>query len=312
MTHPPSVETTMTRQTWAMLGLLSLMWGCSFPFIKIAVGGAPPLTIVLARVSIGALALLPAVLVARDAFPRGWPVWGAFFAMAFLGNVVPWSLSVWGQQGLTSALAAIINATTPLFAVIVGHFFLADERLRANRLAGVVVGFVGVAVLIGPSALVHGEGRLASELAIICAAICYALSGVVGRKFARFGVSPMQSALGQLLASTVMMAPLALAIDQPWRLPAPSAPQIFAILALGLMSTALAYILFFRILARAGATNVMLVTLLVPVTAFSVGALFLGERLEPRNLLGMAFIAAGLGLIDGRPLTWLRGKLLRV
>lgn len=306
---PMQVETTMTRQTWVMLGALSLLWGCSFPFIKVAVGGAPPLTVVLLRVTIGALALAPVLVLAREKIPRGGAVWTAFFGMALLNNVVPWSLSVWGQQSLTTAVAAIINATTPLFSVIVGHFFLADERMRANRLAGVLVGFVGVAVLIGPTALTQGSDKLLPELAFIAAAISYAFSGIVGRKFARFGLTPLQAAQGQLTASALMMAPLALAFDHPWTLPMPTGPQVFSILGLGLLSTALAFILFFRILARAGATNVMLVTLLVPVTAFIIGAIFLGERLEARNFVGMAFIAAGLGLIDGRPLTYARARL---
>jgi len=306
----PFVETSMSLRTWAMLGLLSLMWGCSFPFVKVALGGVTPLTLVMLRVTIAVVALTPVLFFSPEGFPRGARVWTAFLAIGALNNVIPWSLSVWAQQSLTSSLAAIINAATPLFSVLLAPFFLADERLRANRLAGVVVGFAGVAVLIGPGALGHGAGGVLPELALLSATVAYAFGGIVGRSYARLGLTPLQAAHGQLAASSVMIAPLALIVEQPWTLPLPTPPQIACVLALGVMSTAVAFILFFRILARAGATNALLVTLLVPVTAFLVGAAFLGEKLEPRNFAGLGFIAVGLGLIDGRPLRYIRNRLL--
>jgi drug/metabolite transporter (DMT)-like permease len=306
-----AVETAMTPRTWAMLFALSLLWGCSFPFIKIALGGFPPLTLVLARVTLAALALAPVLMFAGTGFPRGAPVWRAFVAMAVLNSVIPWSLSFWAQQSLPSALGAILNATTPLFAVLVSHFFLPDERLRANRLAGVIVGFVGVAVLIGPETLLGGGERVVAQLAFLAAALSYAFSGVVGRRFVRLGITPVQSTFGQMCAASLFMAPLALIVEQPWIMPPPNTTEILAMLGLALMSTAVAFLLFFRILARAGATNVMLVTLLVPVSAILIAGVFLDERLEPRNFLGMGFIALGLGLIDGRPVQWVRTRLSR-
>ena len=305
----PAVETSMSLRTWAMLGLLSLMWGCSFPFVKVALGGVTPLTLVMLRVVIAVAALTPVLFFAPEGFPRGPKIWAAFLVIGALNNVIPWSLSVWAQQSMTSSLAAIINAATPLFSVLLAPFFLADERLRANRLAGVIVGFAGVAVLIGPGALGHGASGVLPELALLSATVAYAFGGIVGRSYARLGLTPLQAAHGQLAASSVMIAPLALIVEKPWTLPMPSAVQIACVLALGVMSTAVAFILFFRILARAGATNALLVTLLVPVTAFIVGASFLGEPLEPRNFAGLAFIAAGLGLIDGRPLRYLMARL---
>lgn len=304
----PAVETSMSLRTWAMLGLLSLMWGCSFPFVKVALGGVPPLTLVMLRVVIAVVALTAVLAVSPEGFPCGRKIWLAFLAIGALNNVVPWSLSFWAQQSLTSSFAAIINATTPLFSVLLAPFFLADERLRANRLIGVIVGFLGVAVLIGPGALGHGAAGVLPELALLSAAVAYAFGGIVGRSYAKLGLTPLQSAHGQLAGSSVLIAPMALAYDQPWTLPMPTTTQILCVAALGLISTAVAFILFFRILARAGATNALLVTLLVPVTAFIVGAIFLGEPLELRNLAGLAFIAAGLGLIDGRPLRYVRSK----
>ena len=305
----PAVEISMSLRTWGMLGLLSLMWGCSFPFVKVALGGVPPLTLVMLRVTIAVVALTAVLALSPEGFPRGRKIWLAFLAIGALNNVVPWSLSFWAQQSLTASFAAIINATTPLFSVLLAPFFLADERLRANRLIGVIVGFIGVAVLIGPGVLETGAGHILPELALLAAAVAYAFGGIVGRSYARLGLTPLQSAHGQLAGSSVMIVPMSLAIEQPWRLPMPSNVQIACVLALGFVSTAVAFILFFRILARAGATNALLVTLLVPVTAFMAGALFLGETLELRNLAGLAFIAAGLGLIDGRPLRYIQSRL---
>ena len=303
------LETAMSSRTWAMLFALSLLWGCSFPFVKVAVAGVPPMTLVLVRVAIAAAMLLPVIGLAREKFPRGRALWGGFFAMALLNNLIPWTLSVWAQQFVPSALAAIMNAATPLLSVVVGHFLLVDEPLRANRFAGVLVGFIGVAILIGPGALLD-RSRLLAELALLGAAVSYAFSGVVGRRFATLGASALQSAFGQMTAGALMMAPLALAIEQPWNVAMPTSTQLEAVAGLAIMSTAVAYLLFFRILARAGATNVMLVTLLVPPTAILIGWLFLGERLDPQAFAGLGFIAAGLALIDGRAVTLARSAFV--
>ena len=307
--NPLRIETAMGARTWALLLVLSIVWGCTFGLVKMVVVAVPPLTLVFLRVSIAAAALWCVLKATGAGVPRGREVWKTFFLMGLLNSALPWSLFFWGQQSLPSSLGAILNATTPLFSVLVGHFFLADERMRANRLAGVVVGFIGVATLIGPSLLMQNGPNVWAELAFILAALSYAFSGVVGRRVTRYQFSPVQAAFCQLTAASILIAPVAMAIDQPWRLPAPDGLQIASVLGLALVATAMAFILFFRILARAGATNVMLVTLLVPVTAILVGALVFGERLEPRNFLGMGFIALGLGLIDGRPLNWLRARL---
>ncbi len=308
MSSTPQIETAMAPRTWAMLFGLSLLWGCSFPFVKVAVGGVPPMTLVLARVAIAAVVLALVLLLTRTSLPRDARLWRMFFVMSALNNAIPWTLSFWAQQFIPSALAAILNAATPLCSVVVGHFLLADEKLKANRLAGVVVGFIGVAILIGPGALLDREKFLA-ELALLGAAVSYAFSGVFGRRFATSGISATQSAFGQMTAGAFIMAPLALAIERPWNVSMPTPAQWQAVLGLAVLSTAAAYLLFFRILARAGATNVMLVTLLVPPTAILVGWAFLGERLDPGAFVGLGFIAVGLALIDGRLLSAARAKL---
>lgn len=294
------VNRTMTANEWAMLFALSLLWGGSFLFTGIAVRELPPLVIVTLRVSLAALMLLVALRMTDLALPRSREAWAAFFGMGFLNNVVPFCLIVWAQTHIASGLAAILNATTPLFTVLVAHVATRDERATGNRLAGVVVGFLGVALMIGPAAL-GGLGRdVLAQLAVLAAALSYAFAGVFGRRFRRMGIAPLATAAGQVMASTAMLTPLAIIIERPWTLAMPSAATWAAILGIAALSTALGYVLYFRILATAGATNLLLVTFLIPVSAIVLGALVLGERLSAQHFAGMALIGAGLAAIDGR------------
>lgn len=290
----------MSGRDWAMLTALSVIWGGSFFFTGIAVKELPPLTIVAARVGLAALALLVGLRIAGIPMPRSPKVWAAFFGMGLMNNMIPFSLIVWGQGHIASGLASILNATTPLFGVVVAHLLTRDERMTGGRLAGTIVGFAGVALMIGPSALSGLGSHLMAELAVLGAALSYSLAGIFGRRFKAMGINPIVTATGQISASAVLMIPLALFIDKPWTLPIPSVPTIAAIVAIALISTALAYIIFFRILASAGATNLMLVTFLIPVSAILLGWLFLGEVLAMQHFIGMATIVAGLVLIDGR------------
>lgn len=290
----------MTSLEWGLLLTLSLLWGGSFFFVGIAVDELPPFTVVVLRVGLAAIALHLVVRARGLHMPRDPKLWGAFLAMGFLNNVVPFSLIVWGQTQIASGLASILNATTPLFGVVVAHFLTSDERLSGGRLVGVLIGFTGVVFMIGPAALGGVGGNVLAQIAVLGAALFYAISGVYGRRFGRMKVSPLITATGQITASTLMLLPLALFVDQPWSLPVPGPETWAAIAGLSLLSTALAYILFFRILATAGATNIMLVTFLIPVSAILLGALVLAEHLDPRHFLGMALIFAGLAAIDGR------------
>lgn len=301
----------MTGGEWAILIGLSVLWGGSFFFIGVAVKAVPPFTIVFSRVALAALILLAVVRLFGPGMPWTGRVWRAFFVMGFLNNLVPFSLLVWGQTQIASGLASILNATTPLFAVLVAHLLTDDEKLSAGRLFGIVVGFSGVAVMLGRGAfsgLATGDTLLA-ELACLGAALSYAFAGVFGRRFKRMGVSPMQTATGQVTASAVMLAPVALLVDRPWTLANPGIAVWLALLALAVAATAFAYILYFRLLATAGAVNLLLVTLLVPVSAILLGFLVLGERLAPEHFAGMALIALGLAAIDGRPVRRLRRAL---
>jgi drug/metabolite transporter (DMT)-like permease len=299
----------MTPQLWGMLVLLSVIWGASFFFAAVALSGFPPLTIVFGRVAIAAVVLVLLCQALGLALPRGREAWLAVAGMGLLNNAVPFSLIIVGQQFIPSGLAAVVNAATPVFGVLCAHLLTRDEPATANRLAGALMGLAGVAILAGPAAFAAGgAAELFGILLCLGACLSYGLSGVWSRRIARVGLAPIPTAAGQCVASSLMVLPLVVLFDRPWTLPAPPMEAVLAVIAFGLFPTALAYVLFYWTLARAGATNTMLVTLLVPVTALLLGTLVLGEVLAPRHFAGMAVIAAGLLVIDGRLLARLRGR----
>ncbi len=290
---------TMNTREWAILGLLSVIWGGSFFFNGIAVKGLPPLVIVWLRVALAALALHLVLRALGQRLPRDRRIWGAFLVMGLFNNMVPFSLLVWGQTHIAGGLASILNATTPLFTVVVAHVWTSDDRMTGGRVAGILAGVAGVAAMIGPTALGGLGSDLLAELACLGAALSYGISGNFGRRFGRMGVSPLHTAAGQVTASATLLLPIVLLVDRPWALAMPGIGVWIAVAGLALLSTAFAYLLFFRLLATAGASNLSLVTFLVPVSAILLGTLFLGEHLEPRHFAGMALI--GLAAIDGRP-----------
>lgn len=294
------VNQSMSLGSWLTLIVLSVLWGGSFFFVGVAVDALPLLTIVILRVGLAAIALNVVVIALGQRLPMEPRVWWAFIGMGLLNNMVPFTLIVWGQSHIASGLASILNAATPLFAVVVAHLLTSDERLTARRVIGVVLGFVGVVIVIGPSVLSGLGVNVLAQLAVLGAALSYALAGVFGRRFARWGITPLVAATGQVSASTVLLLPLALWVDRPWLLAAPGIEIWGAIVGLALLSTALAYILYFRILATSGATNILLVTFLIPVSAILLGALILGEQLAVSHFVGIGVIGLGLAAIDGR------------
>lgn len=305
----PSPQTNMSLFEWALLLMLSALWGGAYFFNGIATDEMPTFVIVLGRVGGGAIGLLILLRVLDQRLPRDFAIWRAFFAMALLNNVIPFSLIVWGQAHIASGVASILNATTPLFTVIVAHLLTTDERMTGQKLTGVIIGFAGVAVMIGVEAAKTLGLDVVGQVACLAAALSYAFAAIYGRRFRAMKIQPMTTATGQVIMSTLVLAPLAIFVDQPWTLPMPSAGAIGAIIGLALLCTSLGYFLYFRILATAGATNVSLVTLLIPVTAILLGALFLGEALSLRHWIGISLIAVGLAAIDGRPWRAVRRKL---
>ena len=292
---------------WGILIALSILWGGSFFFLEIMLRAWPPFTVVLARVGFGALVLWAFMLATGRAMPRDWRIWRAFAIVAFLGNALPFVLFAWGQQRIDSGLASILNATTPLWGVVVAHLFTRDERATPTKIIGVAFGLAGVVAMIGGEAFGSGVGGSAiAQIACLVATLCYALAGVYARKFAAMGVGPWAVSTGQLAAAAIMLVPLSLA-EAPWTLPAPDATVIWATLGMVILATAIPYVLYFRLIERAGASNAFLCTFLIPVVAILLGVLVLGEQIERRHLIGMALIAAGLIVIDGRSTRWLGG-----
>ena len=285
---------------WGLLVLLSLLWGGSFLCVGIAVQDLPVLTIIALRVSLAALVLWGIALFSGHQLPRGRKTWQAFLALGLLNNVIPFGLIVFGQQTIGAGLAAILNATTPLWTVLVAALFLADERFSKQKLFGVLLGLVGVIVMVGPDSLAGISRNLGAQLAVLGATLSYAFASVFGRRFAAAKISPLHTALGQVTASSFILVPLALMIDTPWASALPSQATIFAILGLAVLSTAGGYLLFFNILERAGATNVSLVTLLIPPSAIAMGMLFLEETLQGIHFIGLALIILGLLSLQGR------------
>jgi drug/metabolite transporter (DMT)-like permease len=293
----------MRAREWSLLILLSILWGGSFFFAKVALAELGPFTVVFFRVGLAALALNVVASVVGQSLWRASTPWRELVVMGALNNALPFSLIFWGQTTITSGLASILNATTPLFTVLVAHALTPDERMTVRKLFGVLAGLAGVAILIGPDL----GGGIWGQIACLAAALSYAFAGVYGRRFQAMGVAPMQAAAGQVTASTTLILPIMLIVDRPWELAAPPSVVVWAALAgLALLSTALAYVLYFRILAAAGATNLLLVTFLIPVTAILLGAAVLGERLEGRHFAGMTLIGVGLAAIDGRIASLLR------
>ena len=294
------ISSRMGLVQWSMLLLLSMLWGGSYLFVEIALLEWSPLLIVAVRVSIAAIVIWGIVLAAGLPLPQSRPAWMAFFWMGLLNNVFPFLLIVWGQKEIESGLAAILNAAAPIFSVIVAGMWLKDEPVTRSRLLGAALGLVGVAVLIGPSALAGLDANLLAQLAVLGAALSYALAGVYARRFPRLNIDPIVAAAGQLLMSSLVMIALALLFEAPSQLLESSARVWMAVVFMAVFSTALAYILYFRLLASAGATNAILVALLIPVTAVLLGTIILDERLEWSHFLGMIVIGLGLSVIDGR------------
>ncbi len=287
----------MRRQDWIELGLLSLLWGTTFFAVAVALKEVPPVTLVLARCAFAALLLVPVVWLMGQSLPKGRNTWGAFFVMAVLNNILPFTLIFYGQQYISSSLTSVLNGVTPLMSLLVARAF-AGEQMPWNKFAGVFMVLAGVAILIGPEVANLNTMSALGMLAVVAAAFCYGLSGLWGRRFK--GIPPIASAATQVTCSSILLFPLAALTDQFWTLPMPSLPTWGAILSLALLSTALAYIFFYRIMARAGSNNVMLVTLLIPVSAIALGVTFLGETLSVQQIIGATVIAVSLLVNDGR------------
>ena len=305
------IRTQMNRSDWLVLLILALIWGGAFFCIGVAVRHVQPLTYVWLRLTIAAGGLWAYVHIKRETVRLPRAAWGSILLLAILNNALPFALFGWGQTHIASGLASILNATTPIWGVVVAHLLTNDERMTPRKLAGVLLGFGGVATMIGPTLLSSLGGGALPQLACVAASLSYALAAVWARRFRRQGISPLSVTIGQLTAGAIVMLPLAMIVDRPWTQAFPPITAWSAIFALALLCTALGYVLYFRLIATSGATNALLVTLLVPPVAILLGSLFLGETLVLQDFIGLGLIALGLAAIDGRliSLAWARRQL---
>jgi drug/metabolite transporter (DMT)-like permease len=296
----PVIRRQMGARQWLLLLILGTIWGASFFFNALALkGGLPPLTIVALRVAGGTTFLWAALLALGFGPPKGLRQWRDLLVLAVINNIVPFTLIIWGQRDIASGVAAILNGTVPFFTIIVAHLFTRDEPIASKQLAGVAVALGGIGCMVGLDAIAGLGRNVIGEFAVLGAALCYGFAGVWGRRLAHH--PPLVTSASQTLVSSAVMLPLALLVDGTAPLAAASASTLLvAILGLGLLCTAVAYVLFFEILRSSGAGNVSLVTLIVPVNATLLGTLVLGEPLLLRHIVGIAAVALGLALIDGR------------
>ncbi len=283
-----------------MLALLGIIWGCSYFFIAIAVTELPPLTIAASRVVLAGAVLWCVLVVAKIRVQRSTEAFKAFLVMSLINNAIPFTLIIWAQTHIISGLTGILVATTPLFGVILAGLALRDERMTLMRLFGSGIGFAGVVFVIGVEALVGADDQVFAIFACLVAACCFAIASIFGRRFAVLGINPLVAATVQVTLSSLFLVPIALIVDEPWALTPPGVPVVFAIVALAIFPTAFGFILYFRVLASAGATNVLLVNFFVPIPAIVLGVTVLGEAMKGTHYIGLALLVVGLSLVDGR------------
>ncbi len=287
----------MSARNWGLLLLLSLLWGSSFFFYKVLVAVLPPVTVVLGRVGLAAIAMNLWLLAQGQKMPFSRALWLRFLLLGFLNTVVPFILIAWGETRISSGMASILNATTPIFMVVVAHWGTEDEKLSLGKIAGIAFGILGVMVLVGPTAI-GGTNAIWGEVAVIGASCAYGFGGVYSRRFT--DLPALQAATGQITGGAILLLPLSLLVDRPWTLPMPSLPMWASLLAIALINTALAYFVYFKMLATTGVTYISLVTFLIPVIALLLGAWFLEESITVPAVAGMIIIALGLATSDGR------------
>jgi len=291
-------QKTMSGRAWGELLLLGLLWGGSFLSIRIALDEIGFITAVAHRVFWASLVLWAVVLLGRLPIPKRPAIWGAFLVMGLLNNIIPFSLMAWGQLHIESGLTSILNAATAIFGVVVAAIVFRDERLTAQRAIGVLVGFAGVVIAIGVESLAEFDIKSMAQLSVIAGTISYAFAGSWARATLS-GLSPQVAAAGMLTGSSLIILPVAWIVEGRPSL-ALQTDTAIAIAYYALAATALAYLLYYRVLAMAGSGNLMLCTLIIPPIAILLGAWALDEALHPRAFTGFGVLALGLIILDGR------------
>jgi drug/metabolite transporter (DMT)-like permease len=283
-----------------MIGGMALLWGSAFILIEIGLRSFQPNTLVFLRMAIATPFMLVALLILKEKLPRDLASWRQLFILGALNAALPFILFFWGQQYLDSGYASVLNATTPLWGVVVAHFLTDDEKATRARIVGVIVGLAGIIVMVGPQAMGGLSADLVAQLACIVSTLFYSFAAIYGRKLGQSSMTPMAVATGQVITACLIMLPVMLWFDRPWLQPMPEMGSMLAALALGVPATAIPYLLYFKTIDRAGASNAMLVAFIMPVVAIVLGVAFLGEALTGAQIAGTVLIALGLIAIDGR------------
>lgn len=305
----PSAPLRMSLLDWSIFVLCAVLWGSAYTFNKLTIAEIPILTITGSRLLIAALILHSITIAWGQKLPWTIEAWRPFLVLTLFSNIFPFLLILYGQRETASGLTAILGATTPLFIIPLAHVFTHDEKMRSNKVAGVIVGLCGVAVVFGADAFAGWSSALVAKVAIVSAALLYAIGAIYSKRLV--GHPPLTIATMQMTCGAAITLPAALLIDQPWTGPVPSGTAIAALLGTAMLGSALSPVLYFHVLRKGGATNAMLTTLLVPVTPILLGGLLFGEKLQARELLGTAIIGLALAIIDGRLLAWLAGLVDR-
>lgn len=285
---------------WGLIAILSILWGGAFFLIEVGLRSFPPITLVFIRVGFAVPAMWIAMRIMGERLPADKRIWALLTVVGAFNCALPFTLFFWGQQYLDSSYAAILNATTPLWGVITAHFMTADEKATPSRIVGVLVGLAGIIVMVGPDAMKGFSDNLLAQLACLISTVFYSLAAIFGRRLSQSSLTPMAVATGQTMTAALLMIPIMLLVGQPWTMAMPRLDATLAGLALALVSTALAYFLYFRLIDRSGASNAQLVAFLMPILAVILGIAFLGESLSGGQIAGAGLIAVGLVILDGR------------
>ncbi|HMT41145.1 MAG TPA: DMT family transporter [Sphingorhabdus sp.] len=299
MTQSPKLDGT----GWLLIGILSILWGGAFFLIEVGLRSYPPITLVFMRLALAVPPMWIAMRLMGERLPTEPRIWGLLAIVGALNCALPFILFFWGQQYLDSGYASILNATTPLWGVITAHFLTSDEKANPARIIGVLVGMAGIVVMVGPEAMKGLSNNLLAQIACIVSTIFYSFAAIYGRRLSQSELTPMAVATGQTLVAALMMVPIVAVMDQPWAMPTPRLDSTLAGITLALLSTALAYTLYFRLIDRSGASNAQLVAFLMPILAVILGIAFLGESLTGGQIAGAGLIAVGLAILDGRLVT---------
>jgi drug/metabolite transporter (DMT)-like permease len=275
----------------ALLALLATLWGASYSFIKLGVATIPPLTLIAARTLIAGMLLLAIMRWRGLSLPRDAATWRRFLFQACLNSVVPFTLIAWAERTLDAGLATILNSTSPIFTFLLTFAITQHEALTARRLFGVLAGLAGICLIVGVQALGGLGQQLAAQIATVVATICYAGAAIFSRGFR--DLDPMAPAAGSLLCGAVILIPISLGVDQPWTL-APSMSSMLALLGLSVFSTALAFVIYFRLIQTLGSVGTTAQAYLRVPIGVALGVLFLGESLSPTAWVGLGCVVVGV------------------